>query len=206
VKRIVLFGGTFDPVHVGHTIVAHHAGGSLKAERVIFVPARRSPHKSGAPVASAEDRIQMLCLATGEQPSFSVDRCEIERPEPSYTFDTVVRFRARYPEANLAWLVGADMLSSLPRWYRIQDLLELCDICLMSRGGVESANFDKVEASLGRKATDRLRQMAILTPLIPVSSTEIRRRLAAHEDVSEMLHPLVLEYIRTRKLYEAVQG
>jgi nicotinate-nucleotide adenylyltransferase len=198
---IVLFGGTFDPVHIGHTTVVQHAAGSLRASAVVFIPARRSPHKSEAPLAPADHRTRMLELAIAELPGFSVSRCELDRPEPSYTYDTVMEFRTTRPDAKLVWLVGTDMLASLPRWYRIRELLDLCDVCVMSRGGVDSPDFEKLVPSLGREAARRLQEAAIVTPLIPVSSTEIRTRLATGQDVSGMLHAAVIEYIRAHGLY-----
>jgi nicotinate-nucleotide adenylyltransferase len=198
---VVLFGGTFDPVHIGHTTVVQHAAKSLRAGAVVFIPARRSPHKSDNPLAPAEHRVRMLELAIAEQPAFSVSRCELDRPEPSYTYDTVMEFRTGRPQARLVWLVGTDMLASLPRWYRIRELLDLCDVSVMSRGGVDSPDFEQLVPSLGPAAARRLREAAIVTPLIPVSSTEIRTRLAAAQDVSGMLHPAVIEYIRARGLY-----
>ncbi len=200
---IVLFGGTFDPVHIGHTTVVQHAARGLRADEVVFIPARRSPHKSDAPLAPADHRVSMLKLAIEEYPSFSVSRCELDRPEPSYTYDTVMEFRASHPGARLVWLVGTDMLASLPRWYRIRELLDLCAISVRSRGGVDSPDFGSVAPSLGPEAARRLQKAAIVTPLIPVSSTEVRSRLAAGQDVTGMLHPAVIQYIRDHGLYGA---
>jgi nicotinate-nucleotide adenylyltransferase len=199
--RIILFGGTFDPVHVGHTTVVEQAAASLRADSVVFIPARRSPHKSDVPLAPAEHREAMLTLALAGHPSFRMSRCELSRPEPSYTIDTVMEFRKQFPDAMLFWLVGADAIFSLARWYRIGELLDLCDICVMSRGGVDSPEFERLVPSLGAESAKRLRESAIATPLIPVSSTEIRSRLAAGLDVSSMLHPAVLAYIRAHGLY-----
>jgi nicotinate-nucleotide adenylyltransferase len=202
-KRIILFGGTFDPVHVGHTTVVEHVAATLRASDVVFIPARRSPHKSDVPLAPSEQRLAMLTLALADHPSFTVSRCELDRPEPSYTIDTVMEFRRQFPDARLSLVIGADAISSLPRWYRIGDLLDLCEISVMSRGGVDSPEFDRLVPSLGIEAASRLRESAIATPLIPVSSTEIRARLAAGQDVSSMLHPAVLTYIRCHGLYGA---
>lgn len=199
--RIILFGGTFDPVHVGHTAVVEHAAQSLDAGEVVFIPARRSPHKVDPPLADAEHRINMLHLATNDLPGFGVSRCEIDRPAPSYTYDTVMQFRVARPGARLTWLIGADMVGSLPSWYRIGELMQICDISVMSRGGVDAPNFDAVAASLGKEAGRKLREAAIVTPLIPVSSTEVRARLATGQDVSGMLHPGVLAYIYEHGLY-----
>jgi nicotinate-nucleotide adenylyltransferase len=200
-KRIILFGGTFDPVHLGHTAVIRHVASHLRADEVFFIPARRSPHKLDVPLAPAEHRIKMLALATGEYPSFSISDCEISRPEPSYTFDTVMEFKTKSPDATFFWPVGADAIPSLSRWYRFKDLLNLCEICIMSRGGIDAPEFDLLAPSLGQAAVDRLKKAAIATPLVPISSTEVRTRLAAGQDVSTMLHPAVLRYIRQNGLY-----
>lgn len=200
-QRIILFGGTFDPVHLGHTTVVEHASKKLGADEVIFIPARRSPHKSDSPLAPIEHRLKMLSLALVGYRSFSISRCEIDRSEPSYTFDTVADFRRKYPDASLFWLVGADTVASLPKWYRIAELLELCNVCVMSRGGIDQPVFDKLVPALGRVAAEQLRKNAIASPLVPVSSTEVRTRLAAGQDVADMLHPAVLQYIRQHSLY-----
>jgi len=200
-RRIALFGGTFDPVHIGHTAVAEHAAAHLQAEEVFFIPARRSPHKFDAPLVPVEHRLNMLSLALADHPSFSVSTCEVERSEPSYTFDTVMEFREKLPGASLFWLVGADTVESLPRWYRIGELLDACNVCVMVRGGVESPQLDTLVPSLGPTAVSRLKQSVIPTPLIPISSSEVRARLAAGQDVSDMLHPAVLTYINDHSLY-----
>jgi nicotinate-nucleotide adenylyltransferase len=199
--KIILFGGTFDPVHIGHTTVVAHAADTLGADEVTFIPARRSPHKADTPLAPTEHRVNMLRLALTEHPSFSLSRCELDRPEPSYTFDTVSQIRASRPDAKLIWLVGSDAIASLSRWYRIRELLELCQVSIMSRGGMDEPQFEGLAATLGRETADRLRKAALATPLIPISSTEIRACLARGQDVSEMLHPAVLEYIRGHHLY-----
>jgi nicotinate-nucleotide adenylyltransferase len=200
-ERVILFGGSFDPVHVGHTTVAEHVAGRLGAARTIFVPARRSPHKSEPPVASPQHRVNMLSLAVARYPSFSVSRCELERLEPSYTYDTVADFRRRLPEAELFWLVGADTVASLPQWHRVADLMNLCEICVMSRGGLELPALDSLIPSLPAEAVRRLKCNVVEAPAVPVSSTEVRRRLKAGLDVSKMLDPAVLEYIIRHKLY-----
>ncbi len=200
-QRIILFGGTFDPVHLGHTTVVEHASVQLRADEVIFVPARRSPHKSDSPLTPIKHRLNMLTLALSDHKTFSISTCEVDRSEPSYTFDTVTDFRTKFPIATIFWLVGADTMPSLPRWHRITELLEICNVCVMSRGGIDSPAFERLAPILGQAAADRLRQNAIATPLIPISSTEVRARMAAGLDVSDMLHPPVLRYIRQNGLY-----
>ena len=125
--RIILFGGTFDPVHLGHTTVAAFAAEQIGADEVVFIPAKRSPHKNVFPVASGALRVEMLRLALGGTAKFSVSSCELERPAPSYTFETLSMFAGRYgPKSQLYWLVGADDLCDLGCWHRVDDVLDLC--------------------------------------------------------------------------------
>ncbi len=199
--RIVLFGGTFDPVHLGHTAVVENAARQLHADKVFFIPARRSPHKYDYPLAPAEHRLNMLSLALANYHLFSVSKCELERAEPSYTYDTVRHFRSQFPDAQLFWLVGADAMQSLPRWYRFTDLMDLCQVCIMRRGGIDSPAFDRLSPVWGGKIAERLKKDSIATPLVEISSTEVRARLASGLDVSNMLHPDVLKYIVEHGLY-----
>ena len=200
-QRIVLFGGTFDPVHVGHTTVAQFAAEHLCADMVFFIPARRSPHKRVNPVASGEHRLAMLRLAARQCKRFHVSDCELRREEPSYTLDTVLYFRRRFgASAQLFWLIGDDMLKDLPKWHRVDDLLDACTLCVMHRGGCPPPEFEALQA-LGADRVARLRANLLETPSVDISSTEIRRKLAAGHDVTGLLPPLVLDYIEKNGLY-----
>jgi len=199
--RIVLFGGTFDPVHVGHTTAAEFAADRLGADKVVFIPAKRSPHKRIDPAASGDDRLAMLRLATAGCRRFEVSDCELHRKEPSYTLDTVLYFRKRFGgEARLCWLIGADMLRDLPKWRRVRDLLDECALCVMHRGGYPPPEFDGLE-SLGPDRLARLRADVLETPSVDISSTEIRGKLASGADVTGLLCPAVLDYIEKNGLY-----
>jgi len=200
-RCIVLFGGTFDPVHAGHTTVAEFAAERLGAEKVIFIPAKRSPHKHVAPVASGDDRLAMLRLATAGRPRFEVSDCELRRKGPSYTLDTVLYFRKRFGGgADLCWLIGADMLTDLPKWHRVGDLLDQCSVCVMRRGGYPPPKFDGLE-SFGEERLARLRANVLETPSVDLSSTEIRGKLARGAKVTGLLCPSVLDYIEKNGLY-----
>ncbi len=199
--RVVLFGGTFDPVHLGHTAVAAFAAERLDADKVVFVPARRSPHKRENPVASGEDRLAMLRLAAADCNRFEVSDCELRREGPSYTLDTVLGFRRRLgSDAKLYWLIGADMARDLPKWHRVSELLDACTLCIMRRGGYPPPELEGLE-SLGTARAARLRESVLETPPVDISSSEIRRRLATGEDVTGLLSPKVLDYIEKNGLY-----
>lgn len=199
---IILFGGTFDPIHLGHLQAAAAARRHLGAERVIFIPARRSPCKQEPPDASEEDRLRMVELAIEGNEAFDVSDCEFHRPPPSYTVDTVQEFRERLgSEAELFWLLGADAVKDLPHWYQIDRLMELCRMAVMYRAGYPKPDFSIYKPYFTPRQIQSLEENVIPVPLVDISSSEIRRRLACGQDVSDRVPAPVAEYIRRRRLY-----
>ncbi len=202
-RKIALFGGTFDPVHLGHTTVAADAAEHIGAEKIIFIPAKRSPLKGFLPKANDNHRLKMISLAIAEQKIFEVSDCELKKPAPSYTLETVRQFQDEYgSETLIHWLVGADSVDDLTYWYQIVELIDACIITTMYRAGCKAPNFAKFEPLWGPQRIEKLRQNVIQTPLIDISSTEIRDRLAAGRDVTDMLTPSVADYIRKHGLYQ----
>jgi len=202
VRRIILFGGTFDPIHLGHTAVVAQASHHLDAETVVFVPARRSPLKNAAPKATDADRVAMIGLAIADHPGWRVSDCELQRPPPSYTIDTILHFRALDGDsAQLHCLIGADTVQELPNWHRIDQLLDLCTVVAMVRAGCPRPDFARFIPLWGTDRARQLQEHVIETPLVDISSTSVRQRLAAGQDVGGMLHPSVMDYIRTHGLY-----
>jgi nicotinate-nucleotide adenylyltransferase len=203
-RKIALLGGTFDPVHLGHTAVASDAAGRISAEKVIFVPAKRSPLKGSLPKADDEHRLAMIAIAIAENSSFDVSDYELNKPAPSYTLQTIRKFQADYgSDAVICWLVGADGVNDLQHWFAIEELIDACNLCTMYRAGCEPPDFAGFEDVWGRRRVEKLQRNVIKTALVDVSSTEIRERLAAGGDVADMLHPGVLDYIRKHSLYHA---
>jgi len=203
-RKIVLFGGTFDPIHLGHTIVTADAAKHVGAEKTVFIPAKRSPLKGFSPKVSDDDRFKMIELAIAEQKSFQVSDYELKKPAPSYTLKTVRKFQADYGSgASIHWLVGADGIDDLVYWHKIVELIDICNITTMYRAGCEPPNFARFENLWGRRRVEKLERNIIPTPLVDISSTEIRNRLAAGLDVTDMLHPDVADYIRKHKLYRS---
>lgn len=201
-RRIALFGGSFDPIHLGHTGVAQAAAEQLQAERVIFIPAKCSPLKSLSPHAADADRLNMVALATAGHTSFLVSDCELKRPAPSFTIDTVRTFQQQYgQDTAIHWLLGADSIKDLVHWHMIEELIDECNLTTMQRAGYATPDFDRFEPLWGRRRVAKMKQNVVQTPLIDVSSTEVRRRLATHEDLGGLLHPDVIEYIRKHRLY-----
>lgn len=201
-KKIALFGGTFDPIHLGHTSVAAEAAKHIGAEKLIFIPAKCSPLKSFTPCASDEDRVAMIALAITGHKNFQLSDYELKRPQPSYTLQTVRQFQADYgSETSIYWLIGADSIDDLPHWYRIVVLIDECNLSTMYRAGCEPPDFAKFKTLWGTERVEKLQQNIIQTSLIDISSTEIRDKLAHGLDVTDMLHPAVADYIRKHKLY-----
>ena len=202
-KKTALFGGTFDPVHNGHIDVAEYAAGAIGAEKVIMVPAKRSPHKNFSPFASAQDRINMISLAIAGRDNFDLSDCEMTRPEPSYTLDTIEYFQSKFtPDTQLYWLIGADSLKDLAKWHRIRDLLDSCTIAVMFRAGIAKPDFSDFTRIFGWSHVQKLSDNVIQTPLIEVSSTDIRNKIATGQSVEKMIHPDVLKYITEKGLYK----
>lgn len=201
-QKVILFGGTFDPVHTGHIEVVQFVAEKIGTSKVILIPANRSPHKFSPPKASGQDRLRMLSLATQGKSLFEVSDCELKRPGPSYTLDTVNYFRQQYgADAQFYWLIGADMVKDLPKWYKIDELMDQCNVCVMLRAGFDRPDFDNLPETIHREQIKKLKQNIVETPLIDISSTVIRSKIASGESVADMLCPAVAEYIRQNKLY-----
>ena len=203
-RKIILFGGTFDPIHLGHTAVAAAAAEHIGAEKIIFIPAKCSPLKDSFPEAGDEDRLAMIALAIADNKKFQLNDYELRKPEPSYTLETVRQFQADYgAKALIYWLVGADSIDELSRWFGIVELIDACILSVMFRAGCEPPDFAKFKDIWGAARVEKLQRNVIRTPLIDISSTEIRNRLAAGRDVTNMLAPPVADYIRKHGLYQS---
>lgn len=201
-RKIALFGGTFDPIHLGHIAVAAAAGEGINAERIVFIPARRSPLKAFFPEASDEDRLAMIAMAISGHVGFELSDYELKKAEPNYTLETVKHFRGELGgDTVIYWLAGADSLEDLPHWYGVPELIDECNLAVMYRAGFKPPDFSRFEPLWGRQRVEKLQQNVIKTPLIDINSTEIRKRLAAGRDVSGMVCPEVLQYIRQHGLY-----
>lgn len=190
-KRVALFGGTFDPVHRGHLFIAERARDRCRLDEVIFMPCRESPHKTGQACAPAEDRVAMLRLATKDLPWAVVSRWEIERPGPSYSWQTAEHWReeALGAEDALHWILGADQWGALSRWARIDRLAELVTFIVFPREGWS------LEQQAGLRAL-------FLDDVLTVSATNIRTRRARGESIEHDVHPSVATYVVERRLYD----
>src|SRR5207237_6030421 len=139
-RKIGIYGGTFDPIHHGHLILGRQACEELGLDQLIFVPALLSPFKKST-YASGEMRLSMLQAAIAGQKDFLADDCELKRPPPSYSIDTVLQIRERDPNAELFWLIGADNVSGLDKWHRIEALRNLVQFVVLDRGCGEKSIY-----------------------------------------------------------------
>lgn len=207
----LIYGGTFDPIHHGHLITCQRAREMVGADRVLFIPAWESPHKRGIRSASGEHRLKMVHLAIARNPFFVADGREILRGEegggPSYTVDTVESLRHEHPGERWTLLIGADQLAKFHTWHRVRELLEMLDVAVLGRVRSEGGNavleegLAAVEKELGPEIAARLRTGVLRTPLVEVSATEIRDRVAAGLPISYLVPLGVADYIRNQGLY-----
>ncbi len=178
--RIGLYGGTFDPVHTGHLILARDAMEQELLDMVFFIPCAQSPHKSDDPAASGADRLAMLVAATEGQPGMQVSDIELTRGAPSYAADTVDYFRNRFRNSVFYWLLGTDQKDKLPTWHRYSELCQMVRFLYLPRGG------------RGRGTVSRR---------IDISATEIRARAASGLPVTHLVPVAVEAIISKRKIY-----
>lgn len=202
-RKIGLFGGTFDPVHLGHTAVARTAAEHIGAESIVFIPAKRSPLKGFAPAASNKDRLRMVELAIAGNKKFQLSDYELNKTGPCYTLDTVKKFQQEYGrQTSIYWLVGADSVNDFVHWYKIAELIDCCNLSVMYRAGYRRPDFSGFASALGEKRIRKLQRSVIATDVLNISSTEIRKKLGCGESVKKMVCPAVTDYIRQHGLYQ----
>ncbi len=190
--RLGIFGGTFDPIHLGHLLLAEVARRLLQLDELVFVPARVPPHKGEVPT-SPQHRCHMARLATSDNPHFRVSELEIRRDGPSYTIDTLHALRAEGPPgAEHFLLMGADSARDLPSWKDHDVLLEESTVAVLGRSGIEASDL---ASGIGKRV--RL----LDTPRIEISSTDIRRLVRRGESVRYMVTQPVERFIRSEGLY-----
>lgn len=180
--KIALYGGSFDPVHFGHLILAREAREKLALDRVVFIPAAQSPHKMARPPAPAEARLEMLRLAVEGEEGFEVDDLELRRPPPSFAIDTVRKYRQRHPDAELFYLLGSDNRAELETWHEINALRREVRFLWLGR-------------------SDGPAEEPEITRRVDISATEIRKRVAMGRSVRYLLPEKACEVIYRQGLY-----
>jgi nicotinate-nucleotide adenylyltransferase len=187
ILRLALYGGTFDPVHHGHLVLARDALEQLELDRIVFIPAGLSPHKQHRAPTDGAHRRAMLAAAIADEPRFDLDDSELQRPGPSYAIETVERAAVQFPGARLHYLIGADNLRELHTWRRIDDLRRLVQFVVFGRG--EAAEIEKYG-------------FPVLTRRLDISSTELRARVARGAPIRYLTPEPVCSYITSHHLYQ----
>jgi len=187
-KKIGIFGGSFDPIHHGHLILAREALETLPLDRVLFIPAAQSPHKPENAPASPELRWEMLTAAIAGEPAFAASRLELDRPPPSYSVETVEQLRTEMSDAQFYFLVGEDNLPQLPSWHRFEELRRLVQFVVLDRSGQDVA-YDY--PAVRRK--------------IDISATAIRKRVARGQSIRYLVPETVERIISRENLYQGIQ-
>jgi len=183
-QKIGLFGGSFDPIHHGHLILARDAMEQLGLAKVIFIPANISPHKLDHPPAPAAARCEMVAAAIAGEPRFEMDTCEVEREGVSFAVDTVRRMIERHPATDFFYFIGEDNLAALHTWKEIEELRRLAPFVVLARGGTPTET-----------------EFPVVTRHIDISSTDIRKRIAAGLPVRYLLPDTTCEIIQRLGLY-----
>jgi nicotinate-nucleotide adenylyltransferase len=199
--RIGIFGGTFDPVHYGHLIVAEQAREQAGLDQVWFVPTARPPHKTDRPVSPFDRRADMLALAVaGQEDKFRVETIEKDRPGLSYTADTLDALAEKYPNNDWFLILGADAIKDLPDWHDPLRIIDRATLLVAARPGHRLWTADDVASGLGTDPT-RVRLRTVDVPLIDIASRDLRRRAAEVRSLLFQMPRAVEVYIREKKLY-----
>lgn len=201
--RLGIYGGSFDPVHLGHLLLAETCREVCELTRVLFLPCGQSPHKPRGAVASGQQRVEMLEFAVAGDPHFGVCRMELERRGPSYTIETLRQLRIEQPDCELYLLMGADSLADLPLWREPQAILELATIVAVNRGHRPPPDWGLLESRLGPVVRERVRLVTM--PAIELSATEIRERAHWGRSLRFRVPRAVEEYIRQNELYRSTE-
>jgi len=197
-KRIGIFGGTFNPIHMGHLMIAEFTREKYNLEEVIFVPSSNPPHKKLG-IAAAEHRYKMTELAIADNPYFSISEVELTRKGPSYTIDTIKYFQTLYPKGTEFYFIcGTDTILALPTWKYIDELLELCYFIGASRP--DNADAHNVINSFGALGREKIKLLEV--PKLKISATDLRERLQNKETVRYIVPETVINYINTHNFYK----
>jgi nicotinate-nucleotide adenylyltransferase len=193
-----VFGGTFDPPHLGHLILASESFSQLGLDRLLWVLTPDPPHKPSQPITPLAQRLEMLQRAIADEPRFEICEVEIGRPGPQYTAETLRLLKAENPLRELVFLMGGDSLRALPNWREPQEIIRLCQALGVMRRPNDLVDLPALEAQLpGLSAKVRL----VDVPLLQISSSQVRQRVAAGQSFRYYLHPRVYEYICQFGLY-----
>ena len=206
--RIGIFGGSFDPVHQGHLVVAECCREQARLDRVIFVPTAIQPFKQSRQPVAGQHRAEMLALAVGGNPAFEVSTVELDRGGVSYTVDTLAALRATHGTDELFLMLGPDALASLPDWREPARILDLAGVIAVERDGLDDVSSavqeSRLAALLGPERSRRIVADAVRVPAIGIRATDLRARIAAGHSIRYRTPRAVEQYIATHGLYASM--
>ncbi len=202
IRRLGVIGGTFDPPHYAHLVLAETARVQLGLECVLFVPAGQPPHKAGRPLAAAEDRAALVQAAIADNPAFRLSRVDLERPGPHFTVETLALLQAQHPGASLFLLIGGDSLAEMHHWRDPSGIVRQATLAVMPRPGyrIEMEALERLAPGIGARI------IWLDAPALDISSTDLRRRLHQGLPVRYLVPPAVEAYLRQHALHAEVSA
>jgi len=199
--RLGIFGGTFDPVHYGHLLLAECCREQIQLDRIWFLPAAVPPHKQQAPITPAEHRLEMLCLAIAGNEAFEVCRYEIDRGGVNYTVETLEHLHRQHPEHELFFLMGGDSLADLPTWREPDRLCQLATLIIVRRPDMAKLDFSALAGCISEEQVEKIRRHVVEMPRVDLSAREMRARVAEGKGIRYRTPRAVEKYIETHSLY-----
>jgi nicotinate-nucleotide adenylyltransferase len=200
--RIGIYGGSFDPIHFGHLLLAESCREALQLDQVIFIPANISPLKTGITPTSPKHRIEMLQLALLSNPAFQIDTREVDRGGVSFTVDTLRELRAERPSDQLYLMMGADSLADFDRWREPGAICQLAMPVVVARPGQGEPPWHVLASYMSEQAVNEAKSLMVRMPLIEISSTDLRKRVQLGQSVRYRVPPAVEAYIKAQALYQ----
>ncbi len=196
--KVGILGGTFDPPHIGHLVIAQEAAAYLHLSQVVFVPTRQPPHKPTDNLTPIDMRLEMVRLAIARNPRFTLSRVDVDREGPTYTVDTIRLLRRQYGEGtDLYFIMGMDSLVNLPTWHKPEELIQLCWLAVLNRPGYQ-VDLDELENQVPGV---RQRVILIPSPALQVSATDLQRRVQSGEPIEHLVPEPVAAFIYEHGLY-----
>ena len=200
--QIALLGGSFNPIHHGHLIVARSIAEQMRLDRIIFLPTAQPPHKNGMRLLDEQHRAAMVKLAIKGERALEFSDYDLTREGPSYTIDTVAHFRETLGmDIILYWIIGADSLADLTTWYRVRALVDCCRIITAGRPGWEQIDWTRLRSRLSEDQIAILKSGVVNSPLVDISATDIRRRIRERRSIRYLVPDVVRDYIHSENLY-----
>ena len=195
-RAVGIMGGTFDPIHTGHLVVAEEVKYQFNLDKIIFVPSGSPPHKKSYPATDSNHRFQMTLLATSSNKNFEVSRIEIERKDFSYTINTITEFKRIYPDYKLYFITGVDAILEILTWHRASDMINLCEFIAVSRPGYP---LDEIMKKLKKEFIQVIHKIEV--PALAISSSDIRCRVKEGRPIKYLVPEVIEKYIYQNRLY-----